>query len=319
MAEHRAKLTQAPAKPLKTVLFHRRFRSFTGGHLKVADYFDHVGRTSGFSAAIYLTDGSVPSHPWRGADGLVDRYEPESADVLFIAGTDWEALDAFPGIEARVPVINLIQGVRHADRGSPLRAFLRRRAVRICVSGQVAECVRATGECNGPVHVINNGIRFDRLPAPIRKTADVFIAGLKNPGVARALAGRLGELGLGVDCETGPIDRALFLERMAAARIAVVLPREREGFFLPALEAMALGCAVISPDCVGNRSFCLDRRTCLLTPANADALEGSVLELIADPMLAGRLREAGLKLARTFDIRAEREAFQRILRGIDGP
>ena len=37
---------------------------------------------------------------------------------------------------------------------------------------------------------------------------------------------------------------------------------EGEGFYLPALEAMALGSLVICPDCIGNRSFCLPGRNC---------------------------------------------------------
>jgi glycosyltransferase involved in cell wall biosynthesis len=42
------------------------------------------------------------------------------------------------------------------------------------------------------------------------------------------------------------------------AKITVFLPyRDIEGFYMPALEGMALGTLVVCPDCIGNRSFCL--------------------------------------------------------------
>jgi len=44
----------------------------------------------------------------------------------------------------------------------------------------------------------------------------------------------------------------------------VFLPnqKEGEGFYLPALEGMAVGTLVIFPDCIGNRSFCLSGYNC---------------------------------------------------------
>ena len=49
----------------------------------------------------------------------------------------------------------------------------------------------------------------------------------------------------------------MFLRHIQDARITVFLPRATEGFFLPALEGMALGTIVVCPDCIGNRSCCL--------------------------------------------------------------
>ena len=50
---------------------------------------------------------------------------------------------------------------------------------------------------------------------------------------------------------------------MARARVTVLVPNPKEGFYLPALEAMALGTIVVCPDCVGNRSFCVAGRQLL--------------------------------------------------------
>ena len=56
---------------------------------------------------------------------------------------------------------------------------------------------------------------------------------------------------------TEHVPRDEFLDAMRRARVTLFLPNEEEGFYLPALEGMALGTIVVCPDCVGNRSFCL--------------------------------------------------------------
>lgn len=109
------------------------------------------------------------------------------------------------------------------------------------------------------------------------------------------------------------MDRAAFLERMAAARIVVTLPLPSEGFFLPALETMALGRAVIYPDCVGNRSFCIDGQTCLMPLASPKHLEAAVVRLLSDPPLMEALALSALAKASQFDIHRERTDFLRIL------
>jgi len=50
-----------------TVLFHRDFKSFTGGHLKVWDYFQHVNSSENFNAEISFTPQSNwNNNPWYG-------------------------------------------------------------------------------------------------------------------------------------------------------------------------------------------------------------------------------------------------------------
>ena len=50
---------------------------------------------------------------------------------------------------------------------------------------------------------------------------------------------------------------------MARARVTLYLPNRLEGFYIPALEGMALGTLVVCPDSVGNRSYCRDGENCL--------------------------------------------------------
>jgi Glycosyl transferases group 1 len=301
--------------PERRVLFHRDFARFSGGHLKVRDYFDHVASSPGFVAEVFVTPSSLPDHPWRDS-GPRARYEPEKADILFVAGMDWLALDPYPGIEEATPVVNLLQHVRHASPRDARYRFLARRATRICVGPEVAEAVAGTGRCNGPIHVIPNGIDATRLPARKVSDTDVFIAGLKRPGLALSLAGALQAKDVSVDCQTGRIPRAQFLDRMARAEIAVTLPRPNEGFFLPALEAMFIGCAVVCPDCVGNRSFCRHGSSCLMPEPEVAPLAEAVMTLIARPDLRDSLIAGGLAMSRRHGLAQERSAFLEVLKGI---
>ena len=97
----------------KSVLFFRDFLGFTGGHLKVADYIGHVRSNPAYRPILSLSSRSLPSDLWDDCDIVGPYFDPKLADVLFLAGRDWEAVPK--DIELRVPVINLIQGLRHAD------------------------------------------------------------------------------------------------------------------------------------------------------------------------------------------------------------
>ena len=301
----------------KRILFHRDYRNFTGGHLKVFDYFNHAKSSDVFVPEIFFTPSSRPDHPWRDEGSIVRFYDPKCAECLFIAGADWNALRPFPDIESRIPVVNLIQHVRHANPDDPLHAFLSRRATRICVGPEVADAIERTGRCNGPIHIIPNGIDFSLLPKSRASRSGVFIAGVKRPHLASALYDRLRARAVGVECAIKMLDRAEFLQRVSSARIVVTLPHQTEGFFLPALEAMALGRAVICPDCIGNRSFCIDGETCLVPLPEPIEMEAAVMRLLSDPLLTESLSVAAATMSARFDLKRERADFLTILNDIE--
>ncbi|HZV10625.1 MAG TPA: glycosyltransferase, partial [Novosphingobium sp.] len=143
----------------------------------------------------------------------------------------------------------------------------------------------------------------------------VVVAGLKRPDLARAIAARLAPA-LPVDCLTQPLPRPAFLARLGAARIAITLPEVAEGCFLPALEAMAAGCAVICPDAGGNRDFCRDGETCLMPPATPPDLADAACALLADGAWAARLAAAGRAEAARRSLAAERAAFIAVLASV---
>lgn len=302
---------QAPGRVL---LFHRELHHYTGGHLKVRHYFAHAERSTRFRPRIHITPDSDPkaAELWRGtSEPPLASWQPDAAAAFFVAGDDWRAIpDPSPA-----PVINLIQHVRHADPGTTRWTALARPAIRICVSREVADAIEATGRVNGPVHVIPAGLDPADLPPPgPRREGSVVIAGLKNPEFALAVHRRLAAAGHESDCIVDRLPRGEFLARLAASAVVITLPNAHEGFFLPALEAMALGAITVCPDCLGNRRFCRDGETAFRPAYELEAVVAAVASARSmDPPRAEAMRAAARAEADRHSIDAERTAFLRIL------
>lgn len=303
----------------RCLLLRRDYRGYTGGHGKFRDYVAHVDAHARWAARLYLTPDSRrdADNPFLDVPGLVGQWEPERADALLLGGMDWTALPADAG--ARLPVINLVQHVRHADAGSPLRAFLRRRAVRVCVSTAVAEAILATGEVDGPVRVIPAAVDTHRLAALGRATprTAVFIDAVKQPQLGAAVAAALREAGLQPHLHSQRAPRADYLAAMAAAAVVVTLPEPAEGFYLPGLEALALGRALVQYDCGGSRDYLHDGANALVPPPQPAAIARAALQLHADAALRERLQAAGLATVRRFDLAAERAGVHALLDELD--
>lgn len=312
------------------VWFHREYTRLRGGHLKHAHYFGHVGRMPGFVPRITFT-GERPTEAlarerlqlWPpGAAGPASLWSPCADDVLFLAGVDWRYLTAGGFDSLPNPRVNLVQHVRHAHEGTELYGYLAHRAVRICVSQEVADAISGTGCVNGPVLAIPNGIETLSAESPIgtggAERRPVVIAGYKEPGLARAVADRLVAMGIEHLLLTEFLAREKFLEFLAGSRIAVCLPRAEEGFYLPALEAMASGCLVVTLDCIGNRGFCNHEANCLIAEPAADALAAAVQRALG--LAAGQqqnLKVQAAATAREYSLDAERKRFHAVLRDID--
>lgn len=312
------------AERRRTVLFYRNFRKFQGGHLKVFDYFTHVLSSPRHDAVVRFSEASVwdERNPWRAQRSrVVGPGEPCHPDILFLGGTDWRNFSEAERESPPVPVINLVQHVRHGFPDDPRHAFLRHRAVRICCSEEVAESIRATGKVNGPIFAIPYGLDPARFPAPLphaAKDLDLLVVAIKQPALGRRLRRRLWRPGRRVRLLEEPVLRPDFLDLLNRARVTLFLPHESEGFYIPALEGMALDTLVVCPDCVGNRSFCLPGRNCLRPPFSEPALRAAAREALR---LSPGAREALLAGAReTFarhDLARERRLFLEILDDVD--
>lgn len=321
---------RSSADAARAVWFHREYTRLTGGQVKHADYFEHVRRRPGFAPKLTLGGAKLNAKQERerqqlwpvAPSDLAARWTPQPNDLLFLAGTDWRYLRSAGLERLSNPRINLIQHVRHAHAGSELCGYLSQRAIRICVSGEVADAIRDTGRTNGPIIAIPNGI--DIAPPPRRKAPPsatppaVAIVDYKRPDLGAALRRALDQAGIPYVALTGFLPRSAFLRLLAAVDVAVCLPHEAEGFYLPALEAMASGCIAVTLDCVGNRGFCHDHRNCLIAEPTAQSLCAKVQEAIGIPPAAreAMLRAAGDTVQR-HSLAAERKRFHALLEDID--
>ncbi len=301
------------------LLFHRDFRRLTGGHLKVWHYYRHAGGSRRYQPQVYLTPHSLrgPENPFDGGDQIpLAEWRPESAATLFVAGLDWLAVPAdYPG-----RIVNLVQGVRHGMREDPRREFLRRRAVRICVSREVSDAIGATALVNGPAFTIPNGLDPIGMPAvrPWPRPVPLLIVGWKDAVLAADVADRLRAQGASPHLLCERLPREEFLGRLAASEVVVFLPLAAEGCFLPALEAFGLGCLVVCPDCVGNRSFCRDGDTCLHPPREPGPIAAAALAALAFPVpRRERMVAAATREAAGLGLEGERRAFLEILDNLD--
>ncbi len=299
---------------MKKILFIRKYKKISGGQIKVRDYFLHCLRYPGLDPHIYFT----PDSQWQ--DDPLWAQVPRAKvvaeialahfDILFLAGKDWDYL---PPASAPPAIINFIQHVKHGDPNSDRFQYLARPALRLCVSEEVRAAIAPY--VNGEAAVIQNGVPLDLFAAGADKTpASILIWARKNPGLGAKLRRRLEAHTANVAVLDDYVPREEFAQALARSDIFVALPHATEGFYLPALEAMAAGCAVVCSDAVGNRKFCRHEETCLMP--EFDHVEQHVamtMRLIGDFVLKEKLRAAGSAIAQSYSLETERAEFYRFL------
>ena len=318
----------------RTVWFYRNYARFTGGHLKHSHYLDHVRRMPGFAPRI--TFSGEPANEslarertrlWLAENSVMaKRWKPAARDVFFLTGGDWRYLYK-SGLDALAnPRINLIQAVRKWNEGPAHYRYFTERAIRICVSQEAANAISATGRANGPVLTIPNGTDLvpfnsieDGFPAGFdERRRLVTIVGYKCPDLARGLSERLG--GARIEHRLVPelLERSAFLALLGESRIAVCLPREREGFYLTALEGMASGCLVVTLDCIGNRGFCRHGENCLIADHDPESLFRATRRALAMCVRErGRMHRRARETAVEHSLESERQRFHAVLEDVD--
>lgn len=309
---------------MKSMLFHRDFLRFTGGHLKLWEYFGHVRHSAEYVPDIYFSETTrwENNELWMSEKPFaLNSWDCKEADAIFMEGTDW--LDVkWQEFSASKPVINLIQHVRHANPDNIRYTFLQNKAIRICVSPEVSECLSATQRVNGPVFTIPLGLDLSLLPQPLsgdQRDIPVLLDGMKNQPLAREVSAELEKLGIRHELHIKYQPRSVFLEKLNRSKIAVFLPMaEGEGFFMPALEAMSLGILVVCPDSVGNRSFCLDGVTCLMPSYSVEQIvQATIQATTMTEMEVNCIKSEGLKMVEKHGILEERRAFLDILDNLE--
>jgi glycosyltransferase involved in cell wall biosynthesis len=317
-------LRQSSSNGKTSVLFFREFRRFTGGDLKVWDYFNHVRSSPRHEALIRFSEDSVwtPDNPWNAAREHIVRFgEPVRPDVLFLSGVDWRMIERAERPESAIPIVNLIQHVKHADPDDKLgrNRYLPHKAIRICVSEEIARALEQTGVVRGPIFTIPDAIDLERLAGFARTgppELDLLVLANKQPEKGHAVLDALDGVSRShiIDVRT---PRAEVLDLVGRAAVTVFVPNPREGFYLPALEGMALGTVVVCPDCVGNRSYCLDRVNCFRPDHEIDAIAADAREALARRHELDEMIAKAAETARRHDLRDERRSFLEILDRVD--
>lgn len=330
-------MTAGQLNTRSTVHFFRHLTGLTGGHLKVWHYYSHAKHSARYQPQITFSPDTVwdEGNPWF-SEHIAHRplVARRDGDVLFVGGMDWEHLPHDVREDSTIRKISLVQDLRHDDREDPRYASLRYKAIRICVSTEVRDSIAATGCVNGPTIVIPNAVdeTVVRACAVGHKSIDVLIAGQKNPDLARELANcihaqftsAVNETCLSLNGElqvrvlVARVPRPEFLRLMAGSHAAVFLPKQREGFYLPALEAMALDTTVVCPDVVGNRSFCLPNYNCFRPAYASDAICAAAISAITMvESERSRLHANALHTVEQHSLAREREEFLKILNRVD--
>lgn len=291
---------------MKRLLFIRNFKRPTGGNVSLRDYFFHALAYPRLDTRLYFPPGSshAESDLWNDLprDRTVVAPDWQSFDFVFVNGKDWRLI---PAGESSFQVIHLVQHLGYAD-DPELRSYLKRPAFRICLSSAAQQSIAPYAV--GPTCVIPSGVDTELFyNDSTRQPGSVLVWGGKSPDLAQAIAGSLSARGVSVDVVTDWLPRANFAARLRTADVFVGLTLSQEGFYRPALEAMACGCAVVCSDALGNRAHCLQGMTCL-QPAYADteAHVNAILQLLTDNDLHERLRLNGALLSRRFDLAIER-------------
>lgn len=121
---------------------------------------------------------------------------------------------------------------------------------------------------------------------PSLRKKDVVTVGIENPPSIRIR-------------HRGFVEDADLVGLYNSASVYVVTSTH-EGFCLPALEAMACGCPVVTTNADGNMEFCIDGFNCLIVDRNPSSLVDAICEVCANPALAKQLAKEGLATAQRY-------------------
>lgn len=299
----------------KNVSFIRHYNGYTGGHQKVRDYMQHFADLSWQPNLFLQGQSTIMPDLFTDISGVnyQPSYDPTNADLVFLAGMDWNAFLAL-GIKDKT-VVNLIQHVRHADTNEPLFEFLAQPAIRICVSESVRQAILP--HANGPVYTIPMGHKIEL--GDTKKSNDIYILANKQPELGRRLALYFKEQQLSVICHDQYVEKHTVLTAMASSHISVTLPHKTEGFYLPGIEAMALSDIAVVPDCVASVEYTGRFNNALRCELSYEAIVNAVTKataLLESPLKLGILKYFGYKRVNRYSLEREKKALSKLLKQI---
>lgn len=292
------------------VSFVRYYGGYTGGHQKVRDYIEHF-LNLGFAPALFLSgEASTNKTLFDDIPGVEYQpsYKPHEADIIFLAGTDWQYYTTREPIQK--PVFNLIQHVRHAERDTPLFKFLKEPAIRLCVSKSVTNAISPFA--NGPCHTIKMGHKLKNIS--LKPERDIYILANKQPKIGEALAMWAGKLGYATLLHSEVREKEEVIQAMASSYLTVALPHETEGFYLPGIEAMYYSRAAVVPYCVANMEYYSKHANIMIPDYTIDSIKHAILKTFELSRWSSISRSLiGKRIAAGYTAETERKQLARVL------
>lgn len=296
---------------IQKILFIRDFKQFQGGHLKYFHYIQHVKNYSNYCIDLYLTPESLPSNEieWNRVANIITTPKWEDYSVVFVAGIDWKLVPT--NLSPSTIIINLIQGISHSNVNDIKYQYLGRKAIRICVSHEVQKAILETKQVVGQVFTIPAAIDIVNINVnPNKKNHSVIIDGIKNKGLAIQIKNYLSKLGINSIVIKNRLPRKNYLSIIQSAHYVLFLPCRAEGFYLPALEAMAMGKIVICPDVFGNREYCIDGLNCFNPTYDYTSIKKSLeTALVINASSAIEMKLAAIDTSSRFSLATEGQMF----------
>lgn len=303
----------------KNIIFAIRCKKPSGGALKVRHYYEHAKSYKDLNTLLFMPNDIdwQPSNPWfKYKDSNIAEINWDIIDIAFISGWGWERfIPEKYHYESQFKVIYLVQ---HPSKLMPeydRYNYLDKPATRICVSDALTKMVSKIPHVNGDVITIPAGSDLKELKdlSKNKKNIEVLISGLKNPTMGKALKSKLESDGIKVLLLSERMDRKSYINFLSTAKIVVCLPNPLEGFYLPALEAMALDALVICPYAIGN-DYCMDGINCFMPLYNEKDIYQAIINAL-------RLKKEEINLIKNqasitvnkHDIILEKKAFHKLL------
>lgn len=309
----------------KKILFYQHFGKkgvVRGAHHKTFDFFHHIKSFVDFEPYIFFDEDSIwdADIPWfhlyKTMPTLKDlNFEP---DILFLnSGKDWIRYSQNRKIEPQTPIVSPVNNFRATKPGHPSFNFLGRKAIRLCPSPELYEAVKNHPNTVGETVYMPNGVGISdkALTFKNHKTIDVLIVGNKNPSLANQLVNEIKDQNLKVEVIDGWISKKDFQIKLAQSKISIHLPKQVEEHYIPGIEAMMLNSLVIIPDCIGNRSYSINQKTCVMASYDLAGFLTALQYVKSIPVNEFKdIVQCAKKSTHQYSIKIERESLYKALK-----
>ncbi len=240
---------------------------------------------------------------------------PTNGWVLFTEPGHHELVDVERAPTSLPKVVHLVQGLVHADpmwNDGRHRRTLRRPMSRVWITPAVRDACRPVANDRCPERMILQGHDVDFFAAVERQSrtsGEPLRVGYTTwkGDIGDEVAAELGDRCVvsALRSPTGWHDLRSFYANLD---VFICTPGPLEGFYLPGLEAMAAGAAVVSPVVGGNDTYLDDDRNGVVVPFDdVGAVVTAIAELDRDRPRLDRLATAARSDAGRFRLERERE------------